>query len=162
MTDPRLTHLDAQGRLHMVDVGQKAETERVAIARGLLRASAETADALMQGTLEKGEALAAARVAGIMAAKRTGELIPLCHPIGLTSVEVRFARVADGIAIEAETRCVGRTGVEMEAMAAVSMAGLTLYDMAKSKERGMTLEAVRLVEKRGGKSGTWRREDEPA
>ena len=158
--EKRLTHLDAQGRLSMVDVSGKPETERVAIARARLLASDETVEAIWSGGLEKGEALAAARIAGILAAKRTGDLIPLCHPIPLTRVDVRFARGPGGIDIEAEARCVGRTGVEMEALVAASMAGLTIYDMAKAAERGMTLEAVRLVEKRGGKSGTWRREGE--
>lgn len=156
-----LTHLDAKGRLNMVDVAAKDVTLRVARARGLLRASAATRDALLAGTVDKGEALAAARVAGILAAKQTGALIPLCHPLGLTSVQVRFASDPAGVAIEAEAKCEGKTGIEMEAMVAVSVAGLTLYDMAKSKERGMTLDAVRLVEKRGGKSGVWTRADEP-
>ena len=157
--EDRLTHLDAHGRLSMVDVSHKPETERVALARARLLASPATLDALMSGALEKGEAFAAARLAGILAAKRTGELIPLCHPLPLTRVDVRFSRADDGIDIEAEAVCVGRTGVEMEAMLAASVAGLTLYDMAKSKERGMALKAVRLVEKRGGKSGLWRREE---
>lgn len=161
MTDEkRLTHLDEHGRLSMVDVSHKAETERVAVARARLVASDDTVEAIWTGGLEKGEALAAARIAGVLAAKKTGDLIPLCHPLALTRVDVRFARAASGIDIEAEARCTGRTGVEMEAMMAASVAGLTLYDMAKSMEKGMTLEAVRLVEKRGGKSGTWRREGE--
>jgi cyclic pyranopterin monophosphate synthase len=156
----RPTHLDEQGRLVMVDVSHKAESERSALARGRLVCSPEIADAIFGGALEKGEALAAARLAGILAAKRTGELIPLCHPLPLSSVQVRFARVEEGIDIEAEARCVGRTGVEMEAMVAVSLAGLTLYDMAKALEKGMSLEAIRLVDKRGGKSGHWRRAGE--
>lgn len=160
MTDPDLTHLDEKGRVHMVDVGKKADTERVAIARALLRTSPATRDALLGGTVEKGEALAAARIAGIQAAKRTGELIPLCHPLGLTHVAVRFEADPEGITIEAEARCVAKTGVEMEAMCAAAVAGLTLYDMGKAKERGMVLDAVRLVEKRGGKSGTWTRDGE--
>lgn len=159
--EKRLTHLDEHGRLSMVDVSAKPETERVAIARARLVASDETVQAIWTGGLEKGEALAAARIAGILAAKKTGELIPLCHPLPLTRVDVRFTRASGAIDIEAEARCVGRTGVEMEAMMAASVAGLTLYDMAKSMEKGMILEAVRLVEKRGGKSGTWRREGEP-
>lgn len=161
MTDPKLTHVDEHGRISMVDVSAKAETERVAVARGLLRCTPATRDAIAGGTLKKGEALAAARVAGVLGAKRTGELIPLCHPIPLTDVRVDLEPVAEGIAIEATARCVGRTGVEMEAMVACSLAGLTLYDMAKAVERGMVLDQVRLVEKRGGKSGTWRREGEP-
>ena len=159
-TDRPLPHLDAQGQLSMVDVGAKAQTERFARARARLIASPDVVDALFAGTLEKGEALACARVAGILAAKKTGELIPLCHPLGLTHVDVAFTRRDDGVDIEATARCVERTGVEMEAMMAASVAGLTLYDMAKGKEREMTLDAVRLVEKRGGKSGVWLREGE--
>lgn len=158
---PRLTHVDADGQVQMVDVSGKPETERVAVARALLRCRPETRDAIMSGSVAKGEALAAARVAGVLAAKKTGELIPLCHPIALTDVQVALAGTAHGIAIEATARTVGRTGVEMEAMVAASVAGLTLYDMAKAAERGMVLDAVRLVEKRGGRSGVWRRPDEP-
>lgn len=160
MTDPKLTHVDDQGRIRMVDVSAKPETERLAVARGLLRCTPETRDAIQGGTLHKGEALAAARVAAVLAAKRTGELIPLCHPLPLTDVQVELSAVPEGIAIETLARCVGRTGVEMEAMVACSVAGLVLYDMAKSAERGMVLDQVRLVEKRGGKSGTWLREGE--
>lgn len=156
----RPSHLDEHGRLSMVDVSDKPETQRSATARARLLASAEVLDAVFGGALEKGEALAAARLAGIQAAKRTGELIPLCHPLPLTRVDVRLTRGEGSVEIEAEARCVGRTGVEMEALMAASVAGLTLYDMAKSLEKGMTLEAVRLVEKTGGKSGTWRREGE--
>lgn len=155
-----LTHLDAQGRLSMVDVQDKPATARVAVARALLRTSPQTRDAILGGALDKGEALAAARTAGILAAKRTDELIPLCHPLGLTFVGVDFASAPEGITIQAEARCHGKTGIEMEAMCAASMAGLTLYDMAKARERGMVLEGVRLVYKAGGKSGTWRREGE--
>jgi cyclic pyranopterin monophosphate synthase len=161
MKRPKLTHVDERGRVQMVDVSKKAETAREAVARGLLRCSRATRDAIVGGTLDKGEALAAARVAGVLAAKRTGELIPMCHPIGLTDVQLKLEPVDDGVAIEAAARTVGRTGVEMEAMVAVAVAGLTLYDMAKAAERGMTLEAVRLVKKSGGKSGTWLRPGEP-
>jgi cyclic pyranopterin phosphate synthase len=157
---PRPSHLDEHGRLSMVDVSAKPETARSATARARLIAPADVIEAVFGGTLEKGEALAAARLAGIQAAKKTGELIPLCHPLPLTRVDVRFTRGEGAIEIEAEVRCVGRTGVEMEALMAASVAGLTLYDMAKALEKGMTLEAVRLVEKTGGKSGTWRREGE--
>lgn len=156
----RPSHLDEHGRLSMVDVSAKAETARSATARARLCAPSDVIDAVFGGKLEKGEALAAARLAGILAAKRTGDLIPLCHPLPLTVVDVRFQRGEGRVEIEAEARCVGRTGVEMEALMAASVAGLTLYDMAKSLEKGMTLEAVRLVEKTGGKSGTWRREGE--
>jgi cyclic pyranopterin phosphate synthase len=160
MKRPKLTHVDDSGKLTMVDVSRKAETSRCAIARALLRCSPGTRDAILGGTLKKGEALAAARVAGVLAAKRTGELIPLCHPLALTDVQIGFERDKGGIAIEGVARTVGRTGVEMEAMVAVALAGLTLYDMAKAVERGMTLEQVRLVEKSGGKSGLWRRAGE--
>jgi cyclic pyranopterin phosphate synthase len=155
-----LTHVDAHGRIQMVDVGHKAESERIAIARGLLRCAPSTRDALWSSSTKKGEAIVTARLAGILAAKQTGALIPLCHPVPLTDVAVDIVVVDDGLAIEARAACVGRTGVEMEAMVAVSVAGLTLYDMGKAIERGMVLEQVRLVEKRGGKSGVWRRPDE--
>ena len=160
MKRPKLTHVDERGRVRMVDVSDKPESARRAVARGLVRCAPATRDAIVGGTLAKGEALAAARIAGVLAAKRTGELIPMCHPIALSDVQVDLVPVKDGVAIEATARTVGRTGVEMEAMVAVSLAGLTLYDMAKSAERGMTLEAVRLVEKRGGKSGLWQRAGE--
>lgn len=155
-----LTHVDAEGRLRMVDVSEKSETLRKAVARAHLRASSEVVDAILSGGLQKGEALAAARLAGILAAKKTGELIPLCHPLPLTQVGVSFSKTDSGIQIETEAVCVGRTGVEMEALTAATVAGLTLYDMAKSQERGMVLEAVRLIEKSGGKSGHWLRPDE--
>ena len=161
MTNSKLTHVDEQGRVQMVDVSDKAETERVAVARAQLRCSSATRDAIVGGTLKKGEALAAARVAGILAAKRTGELIPLCHTLPLTDVQVGFTPVADGISIEALAKTIARTGVEMEALVACSVAGLVLYDMAKAVERGMVLDQVRLVEKRGGRSGQWRRDGEP-
>src|ERR1041384_6085148 len=136
---PRLTHVDDAGRVRMVEVSAKAETERVAVARALLRCTPSTRDAIAGGTLAKGEALAAARIAGVLAAKRTGELIPLCPPIALPDVAVDLAATADGIDIVATARTVGRTGVEMEALVAASVAGLTLYDMAKAVERDMVL-----------------------
>lgn len=158
---PSLTHLNAKGEVHMVDVGHKPSTARSATTRGLLRCTPATRDAIMNGAVQKGEALAAARIAGIMAAKQTGTLIPLCHPLALHQVTVDFSATSDGIAIEATARCTGPTGVEMEAMVATSVAGLTLYDMAKAIERDMVLDAVRLVDKRGGKSGHWQRPGEP-
>lgn len=145
----------------MVDVSEKNETLRKAVARAHLQASPHVVEAIFSGGLQKGEALAAARLAGILAAKKTGDLIPLCHPLPLTQVRISFARTDTGIEIESEAVCRGRTGVEMEAMTAATIAGLTLYDMAKSQERGMVLHAVRLVEKSGGKSGHWLRPDEP-
>lgn len=143
----------------MVDVSAKADTERLARARALLRCAPSTRDALLGGTIAKGEAAVTAKVAGVLAAKRTGELVPLCHPIALTDVQVELTAVDEGVAIEATARTFGKTGVEMEAMVAASVAGLTLYDMGKGVERGMVLDGVMLVEKRGGKSGVWLRDD---
>ncbi|TMC71963.1 MAG: cyclic pyranopterin monophosphate synthase MoaC [Chloroflexi bacterium] len=140
----------------MVDVGAKAVTERRAVARGLLRLSAPTLELVRDGATPKGDVLAAARLAGIMAAKRTSDLIPLTHPLPLTHASVDLVLAPDGIAIEATVATSARTGVEMEALTAVSVAGLTLYDMLKSVERGARLTDVRLVEKTGGKSGTYR------
>ena len=155
-----LTHLDAQGQAHMVDVGAKADTEREAIAAGRVIMRPETLSLLHTGNLPKGDVLGTARVAGIMAAKRTSELIPLCHPLLLTKVAVEFEFDEDASAVEitATVRCRGQTGVEMEALTAVSVAALTIYDMAKAVERGMTISDIRLLEKRGGKSGVWERE----
>jgi cyclic pyranopterin phosphate synthase len=160
MSEPTLSHLDEKGRLSMVDVGEKAATARHATARAILKAPAELVRGLFEGKVKKGEALVAAKIAGIQAAKKTGEWIPLCHPLNLTHVEIRFAQLETGIGIEATARTVGPTGVEMEALTAVAAAGLTLYDMGKAAEKGMVLEAIRLVEKAGGKSGLWQRQDE--
>ena len=151
-----LTHLDSQGRARMVDVGGKAETQRVAIALGRIRMNAATHAALRDGTAPKGDVLVVARVAGIMAAKRTAELIPLCHPLALDAVSVEFAFVEDGVEARATASLTGRTGVEMEALTAVSVALLTVYDMAKAIDKGMVISDIRLIEKRGGKSGDWR------
>lgn len=155
----RLTHLDDQGAARMVDVGTKEETARSATAEGTIRMSPEALDAIMGDNLVKGDALAAARIAGIMAAKKTGELIPLCHPLGLESVTVEFSRESDGIRVRSRASLTGKTGVEMEAMTTVSVALLTLYDMGKSLDKGMRIEGIRLLEKTGGKSGTWHAED---
>ena len=154
-----LTHLDAQGRAHMVDVGAKAETEREAVAAGRVLMQPETLRLLRAGNLPKGDVLGTARVAGIMAAKRTAELIPLCHQLQLTkvSVEFEFNEADAAVKITASVRCKGQTGVEMEALTAVSVAALTIYDMAKAVERGMVISDIRLLEKRGGKTGEWRR-----
>jgi cyclic pyranopterin phosphate synthase len=155
-----LTHFDAEGRAAMVDVSAKAETERVAIARGRVVMAPATLERIAQGQIGKGDVLGVARLAGIMAAKKTGELIPLCHPLALSQVTVDFTLVPPGtLEIEAMAKLVGRTGVEMEALTAVSVAALTVYDMCKAIDRGMRIEAVRLVEKRGGKSGLWRESD---
>ena len=153
-----LTHLDEHGSARMVDVGAKPESQRKAVAEGRIRMSGEALAALWDGTGPKGDALATARIAGIMAAKKTGELIPLCHPLALDAVTVEFERESDAIRVTATTCCTGRTGVEMEAMAAASVALLTLYDMGKAVDRAMTIEGVRLIEKLGGKSGHWRAE----
>ena len=151
----RLTHLDDEGAARIVDVGAKAETARSAVAEGRIRMTAEALEALMSGNGPKGDALATARIAGIMAAKRTGELIPLCHPLALESVTVEFARESDFIRVTATASLTGKTGVEMEAMTAASVALLTLYDMGKAIDRAMVIDGVRLLEKTGGKSGSW-------
>ena len=151
-----LTHLDEHGAARMVDVGAKPESQRRAVAEGRIRMSGEALAALWDGTGPKGDALATARIAGIMAAKKTGELIPLCHPLALDAVTVEFSRESDAIRVMATTSCTGRTGVEMEAMSAASVALLTLYDMGKAVDRAMVIEGVRLIEKTGGKSGHWR------
>ena len=154
-----LTHVDAEGRARMVDVGEKAETARTASAEGFITMTVETLDAIEQNALSKGDALAAARIAGIMAAKKTAELIPLCHPIALTDVgvDVEADRSLPGLRVTAWASTRGRTGVEMEALTAVTVALLTIYDMAKALDRGMEISGVRVTEKRGGRSGDWKR-----
>ncbi|WP_298466622.1 cyclic pyranopterin monophosphate synthase MoaC [uncultured Erythrobacter sp.] len=151
-----LTHLGEDGAARMVDVGGKAESHRVAIASGRITMSEECLTAIKAGDAPKGDVLGTARIAGIMAAKRTGELIPLCHPLGLEAVTLDFAFEDDGIRITATASLTGKTGVEMEAMVAVSTALLTIYDMAKAIDKGMVIGDVRLIEKRGGKSGVWK------
>ena len=152
---PKLTHVDAEGRARMVDVSEKAPTFRRAIAESFIRLSGTTMEMLLDGRLPKGNALETARLAGIMAAKRTHELIPLCHPLLLTHVDVEAAPQKDGIRFQASVACSGNTGVEMEALTAASVAALTLYDMVKAVEKEATVEIVRLLEKSGGKSGQW-------
>ena len=152
----KLTHLDSHGAARMVDVGGKPETARSATATGRIRMSAEALAAVREGSGPKGDVLAAARIAGIMAAKKTGELIPLCHPLSLDAVSVDFAFEAGGVRATATASLTGRTGVEMEAMTATSVSLLTIYDMAKALDKGMVIEEVRLLEKTGGKSGAWR------
>lgn len=152
----KLTHLDDQGHARMVDVGGKAETQRVAIASGRIRMSVQALAAIRAGDAPKGDVLGAARIAGIMAAKKTAELIPLCHPLALDAVTVDFAFEEDGVRATATASLTGKTGVEMEAMTATCVALLTVYDMAKALDKGMVIEEVQLIEKRGGKSGTWR------
>ena len=154
-SEDSLSHLDEQGRARMVDVGWKDDTEREAVARGFVSMKPETLRLIVAGRVEKGDVLSAARIAGIMAAKRTPDLIPLCHPLPLTqvSVELEPDEAASGIHITATVRTVSKTGVEMEALTAVAVAALTVYDMCKSVERGIRIERVRLAQKRGGKSG---------
>jgi cyclic pyranopterin phosphate synthase len=159
MTDrPSLTHIGAKGEAHMVDVGAKAETERTAIAEGAVTMQAATLKMILDGNARKGDVLGTARVAGIMAAKKAHELIPLCHPLLLTkvSVDIEADEALPGLRVKALARVTGKTGVEMEALTAVSVACLTIYDMAKAVDRGMIIGSVRLVEKTGGKSGDYR------
>lgn len=152
------THLDETGAAHMIDVGAKPATQRRAVAGGRITMSAAALEAIRSGNAPKGDVLSAARIAGIMAAKRTADLIPLCHPLALTHVGVDFEWEADGIAVRATAATAGPTGVEMEALTAASVALLTLYDMAKALDRAMILGDIRLLEKSGGRSGDWRAE----
>ena len=155
MSDSPLTHFDAQGQAHMVDVGAKSATHRIAVATGRIRMQDATFALIASGSAKKGDVLGVARIAGIMASKKTSELIPLCHPIALTRVAVEFELLESESAVQCSARAetVGPTGVEMEALTAVQVALLTIYDMAKAVDRGMTITGVRLLEKRGGKSG---------
>ncbi|MFM7025757.1 MAG: cyclic pyranopterin monophosphate synthase MoaC [Limnohabitans sp.] len=152
-----LTHFDAQGQAHMVDVGAKASTRRVAVATGRIRMQAATLALIESGTAKKGDVLGIARLAGIMGAKKTSELIPLCHPIGLTrvAVELEVLPASSEVVCTATAETVGQTGVEMEALTAVQVALLTIYDMCKAADRGMVISDVKLLEKHGGKSGSW-------
>jgi len=152
-----LTHFDHDGRAHMVDVGAKAATQRVAVATGRIRMQAATLELIESGSAKKGDVLGVARIAAIMGAKKTSELIPLCHPIALTRVAVEFEldRALPGVQCTVRAECTGQTGVEMEALTAVQIGLLTIYDMCKAVDRGMVIEGVRLLEKRGGKSGEW-------
>ncbi len=156
----KLSHFDSEGRAQMVDVGSKPLTKRVAVASGRVLMKAETLRRIMDKEVEKGDVLGVARVAGIMAAKRTSEIIPMCHPLELTGIEILFAcdAAAGEVAIEAKVRTVGRTGVEMEAMTAVGVAALTIYDMCKSVDREIILADIRLMSKQGGKSGAFVRQ----
>ena len=158
---PKLSHLGRSGAARMVDVSEKAVTERVAVAEGQVRMTQATLDIVRKGDSKKGDVLGAARIAGIMAAKRTHELIPLCHPLLLSKIEVDVELDAKlpGVRVRATVKLAGQTGVEMEALTAVSVACLTVYDMVKAVERGMRIEGIRLVEKRGGKSGIYRAKD---
>lgn len=153
----KLSHIDQSGRAAMVDIGAKPVTERIAIAAGQVRMQPATLALIQENAVAKGDVIAAARLAGIMAAKQTSSLIPLCHPIALSSVALEFQFITDqaSIAIEATVRLTGQTGAEMEALTAVSVAALTIYDMCKSADRGMEIRGIRLIHKSGGKSGSW-------
>ena len=158
--EPHLTHLDASGAANMVDVADKAVTDRVAVAEGAVRMQQATLDLILSGNAKKGDVIGTARLAGIMAAKRTHELIPLCHALLLSkvAVEIEPDTTLPGLTVRATVRTSGQTGLEMEALTAVSVACLTIYDMAKAADRGMCIEAVRLLEKSGGRSGHWKSE----
>ncbi|MBW2451735.1 MAG: cyclic pyranopterin monophosphate synthase MoaC [Deltaproteobacteria bacterium] len=158
----QLTHFDADGKAVMVDVGNKAATERIAIARGTVRMQTQTLQRILNQELEKGDVLAVARLAGIMAAKKTPDIIPLCHPLLISSVQIEFLPdlKTNSLAIEASVKLTGQTGVEMEALTAVSVAALTVYDMCKAVDKTMTLDNIRLVEKSGGRSGHFKRQGE--
>jgi cyclic pyranopterin phosphate synthase len=155
MPAPKLTHLDSAGRARMVDVGAKPDSERLAVAKGEVHMQKETLDLIRAGTLKKGDVLTVAQIAGIAAAKRTSDLIPLCHPLPLTHVDVELVldEALPGVVITATARTFGKTGVEMEALTAVSVAALTVYDMTKAAEKTMRIQNIRLVEKHGGRSG---------
>jgi cyclic pyranopterin phosphate synthase len=156
-TTDALTHFDAQGQAHMVDVGSKSSTRRIAVATGRIVMQPDTLALVTSGTAKKGDVLGIARIAGIMGAKKTSELIPLCHPIGLTRVAVEFEVLSaeSTVVCTATAETIGQTGVEMEALTAVQVALLTIYDMCKAVDRGMTMNGVTLLEKHGGKSGSW-------
>lgn len=155
----KLSHVDEQGRVRMVDVTGKDVTQRVAVARGVVTMRSETLAAIAEGQIPKGDVLTVARIAGIMAAKKTSELIPMCHPLNISGVEVKLTprQEPPSVEMEATVRIAGRTGVEMEALTAVSVAGLTIYDMCKAVDRDMTVGEIRLMHKSGGKSGTFER-----
>ena len=160
MTSESLSHINDRGEANMVDVTDKAETKRTARAEGCVVMKKTTAQAIRDNEIEKGEVLAVARVAGIQAAKKCSDLIPLCHPLALSKVEVEFELLDDRVVITSMCRLTGKTGVEMEALCAVSTAALTIYDMCKALDKGMRIEGVRLLEKEGGKSGTWQASNE--
>lgn len=163
MAEDKLTHVDTHGTARMVDVGDKPDSVRIALAAGKIWMQPETLSLIRENGLKKGDALTTARIAGLMAAKRTSELIPLCHPISLTHIDIEFSfsETESAIAIEASARTTGKTGVEMEALTAVSVAALTIYDMAKAVDRGMRISDIRLLEKHGGVHGDYVAGDEP-
>ena len=154
----KLTHFDAQGQAHMVDIGEKNDTERVAIATGSVRMMPSTLQLILEGNAKKGDVLGVARIAGIQASKKTSDLIPLCHPISLSKVSIEFSIDEKNSAVHCTTttHCVGKTGVEMEALTSTSVALLTIYDMCKAVDRGMVMSEIKLLEKQGGKSGHWK------
>ncbi|MDS7597174.1 cyclic pyranopterin monophosphate synthase MoaC [Agrobacterium tumefaciens] len=160
--EAKLTHIDAKGEAHMVDVGDKAETVRVAVAEGFVKMKPETLALILEGNAKKGDVIGTARLAGIMAAKQTSNLIPLCHPLMLTkvSVDIKEEPSLPGLRVEAMAKLTGRTGVEMEALTAASVACLTIYDMAKAADKAMEIINIRLTQKSGGKSGDFRREEQ--
>ncbi len=159
--DPKLTHIGASGEAHMVDVGDKTETTRVAVAEGFVKMKPETLALIREGNAKKGDVIGTARLAGIMAAKQTSNLIPLCHPLMLTKVAVDITEddALPGLRVQATVKLSGKTGVEMEALTAVSIACLTIYDMAKAADKGMEIGSIRLLEKTGGKSGHFKAQD---
>ncbi len=161
MTD--FTHLDSQGRVRMVDVGQKEQTVRTAVAEGMIVMQPDTLARIMDEKVKKGNVLEAARIAGIMAAKKTADLVPMCHPLNIThaGIDFFFKPETHAIRIQATVSLTGRTGVEMEALTAVSVAGLTIYDMCKSYDKGMVITTLRLISKSGGKSGAWQADEIP-
>lgn len=162
MNDNMFSHLADDGRAHMVDIGDKEITQRKARAEAVVRLGDQIAGLLRNtGGVSKGNVLETARVAGVMAAKRTAELIPMCHSLGIDCVDIEFRLLSDTLVVTAEVRCQGRTGVEMEAMTAVAVASLTVYDMCKSAGKGIVIESMRLLEKTGGKSGDWRADSDP-
>jgi cyclic pyranopterin phosphate synthase len=154
-----LTHIDAEGTARMVDVGAKATTQRVAVASGRIRMSPQALEAIRAGNAPKGDVLGTARIAGIMGAKRAGELIPMCHPLAIDAINLDFAFEADAVRVTATASLTGKTGVEMEAITGATIALVTIYDMAKALDKAMVIEDVRLIEKQGGKSGHWRAPD---
>jgi cyclic pyranopterin phosphate synthase len=162
MTDGKLSHLDEQGNARMVDVGDKSDTDRVAVAQGVVKMAPQTLELIRSGKAKKGDVPTVAKVAAIQAAKKTSELIPMCHPIPIVGIEMAFEPDEDipGIRLQATVRSTGKTGVEMEALTAVSVGLLTIYDMAKAADRGMEIQGVCLLEKRGGQRGTWTRSAE--
>lgn len=154
------THFNENGRAHMVEISDKEDTKRLAIARGMIRMHKDTILKIKDGLIKKGDVLSVAQIGGIMAAKKTSDLIPMCHNILLSGADIRFHILDEGIEIEAEVKTIGKTGVEMEALTAVSLAALTIYDMCKAMDKNMVIENIRLIKKTGGKSGNYQREEE--